>query len=76
MDGVRRATAANLTGATTIEAEILNANMVSQGVRQVPISCYVFFSDGTLSGTEHNSVTSQHSTIDKGPLRVNGSVKW
>jgi len=38
MDGVRRATAANLTGATTIQAEILDANMVSQGVQQVPIS--------------------------------------
>jgi len=41
MDGVRRATAANLTGATTIAAEILNANIVSQGVRQVRIIlCY------------------------------------
>jgi len=38
MDGVRRATAANLTGATTIDAEILDANMVSQGVQQVPIN--------------------------------------
>jgi hypothetical protein len=38
MDGVRRATAANLTGATTINAEILDANMVSQGVQQVPIN--------------------------------------
>ena len=38
MDGVRRATAANYTGATTIEAEILDANMVSQGVKQVPIN--------------------------------------
>jgi hypothetical protein len=38
MDGVRRATAANLTGATTIEAEILDANMVSQGIKPVPIN--------------------------------------
>jgi hypothetical protein len=38
MDGVRRATAANLTGATTIDAEILDANMVSRGVQQVPIN--------------------------------------
>ena len=35
MDGVRRATAANLTGATTIDAEILDANMVSQGVQRI-----------------------------------------
>jgi RHS repeat-associated protein len=38
MDGVRRAAAANLTRATTIKAEILDANMVSQGVRQVPLN--------------------------------------
>ena len=38
MNGVRRAVAANLTGATTIQAEVVDANMVSQGVQQVPIS--------------------------------------
>jgi len=38
MDGVRRSAAANLTGATTIQAEILDANMVSQGIRQVPMN--------------------------------------
>jgi RHS repeat-associated protein len=38
LDGVRRATAANLNGAATIQAEILDANMVSQGVQQVPIN--------------------------------------
>ena len=38
MDGVRMATAANLTGAITIDAEILDVNMVSQGVQQVPIN--------------------------------------
>lgn len=38
LDGVRRATAANLKGATTIQAEILDANMASQGVQQVPIN--------------------------------------
>ena len=38
MDGVRRTVAANQTGATTIQAEILDANMVSQGVQQVPIN--------------------------------------
>jgi RHS repeat-associated protein len=38
LDGVRRATAANLNGATTIQAEIFDANMVSQGIQEVPIS--------------------------------------
>jgi hypothetical protein len=37
MDGVRRAAAANLTGATTIQAEILDANMVrSMGLTTLP----------------------------------------
>lgn len=35
---VRRATAADLTGATTIQAEIFDANMVSQGFQEVPIN--------------------------------------
>jgi hypothetical protein len=30
--------AANLTGATTIQAQIVDANMVSQGIQEVPIT--------------------------------------
>lgn len=38
LDGVRRAAAADLSGATTIQAEIFDANMVSQGIQNVPIN--------------------------------------
>jgi hypothetical protein len=37
LDGVRRATAAQLTGATTISAEVVDSNMLSHGVSELPI---------------------------------------